>query len=347
MINIKKFLTNVRKDYPRQSLLEDTFSDLKQKSDDGRRNRAAGMTAFYQGIEQSSDGQAKTIWRVPSQSDRSVNYQSVVEIVVPTAGGLFGIAQSRWDPKRFANILKESDVRVSCTCPDFWWGGQTYNLGANGKYKGNLSSGAKSTDLPPDIRDPERKHVLCKHLIAVFNVFPANSFKIMSDARKYDANLETNPESTKDIEQGEEVLNKQQELFSIPDEGKEVITDALYKGAEELAKNQENEGAEELIDEQNEVTEEIETEEPSPETGEIIDERNTTAREVEEPSPEVSEIIDDKNETAVTELSDTNDVEEIIEEENETVEDPRLEKDKTEQEGSEVSDDPNELLNRA
>lgn len=348
MINIKKFINNVRKEYPKQDLLENSFSSLRNMSDDARRNRAAGMTAFYQGIEQSSDGQARTMWMVPSQTDPSTKYRSTVEIVLPTDGGLFSIAKGRWDPRRFSNILSQADVRVSCTCPDFWWGGQTYNLGAKGKYKGNLASGANTTDLAPDVRDPNREHVLCKHLISVFNVFASNSFKIMSDARKYDANLETNPDATDEIEKGNAVLKKQQELFSIPDEGKKVITDALYKGAEELAKNQENEGAEKLIDERNETTEEITTEEPSPETGEMIDERNEVTEEesVDEPSPEVGEMIDEKNQSAVINVSDINDTEEIIEDKNETVETSMLEKDKTEEEGSEVSDDPNELLNR-
>ena len=199
---------------------------------------------FYQGIEQSSDGQARTNWMVPSQTDPSTKYASTVEIVLPEAGGLFSVAKSKWDPRRFSSVLSKADVRVSCTCPDFWWGGQTYNLGANGKYKGNLSSDGKSTNLPPDIRDPKREHVLCKHLISVFNVFSGNSFKIMSDARKYDANIETNPEATDDIRNGKAVLKKEQELFSIPSDGKKVITDALYQGAEELSKNNENEGAE-------------------------------------------------------------------------------------------------------
>lgn len=349
MINIKKFLNNVRKQYPKQELLENSFASLNTMSDDGRRNRASGMTAFYQDIEQSPDGQARTTWMVPSQSDPSTKYQSTVEIVLSNSGGLFSIAKSKWDPKGFSSILSQADVRVSCTCPDFWWGGQTYNLGSKGKYKGNLASGANGTDLAPDIRDPKRQHVLCKHLISVFNVFPANSFKIMGDARKYDANLETNPDATRDIEQGETVLKKQQELFSIPDDGKKVITDALYKGAEELSKNQENEGSEELINEKNEVTEEITAQEPSDTTSEIIEDKNEVTEEqsIQEPSPEVGEMIEEKNKSSVTDISDMGDTQEIIDEKNEVTEEPVLEKDKTEKEGSEVSDDPNELLNRA
>jgi hypothetical protein len=344
MINIKKFLTNVRKDYPTESLFEDTFASLKSMSDDGRVNRASGMTSYYQGISQGPDGQARTMWAVPSASDSKTKYQSVVEVVVPVDGGLFGVAKSKWDPRKFADTFKESDVRVSCTCPDFWWGGQTYNLGSKGKHKGNLASGANMTNLQPNIRDPKREHVLCKHLIAVFSVFPSNAFKIMGDARKFDANLETNAKATNDIEQGKAVLNKEKELFSIPDAGKDVITDALYKGSEELSKNQDNQGAEELIDERNEVTFDVENQEPSDSVDEIIDVDSQVddIETIEEPAPEVGEMIEEKNAMA-RESDDVIGADEPIED---TEDIDVLEKDKEITEESEVSDDPNELLNR-
>lgn len=296
MINIKKFINNVRKQYPQKNLFEESFSSLRNNSDDGRRNRASGMSAFYQGIQQSSDGHAVTTWSVPSQSDPTVNYQSVVEIIVPIKGGLFTVAKSKWDPSKFASVLKSSDVRVSCTCPDFWWGGQTYNLGPKGSQKGNLASQANTTDLAPNVRDPKREHTLCKHLIAVFNVFPFNATKIMSGARKYDANIQTNPQSTKDIKNGKSVLNKEKELFSIPNEGKTVITDALYKGAEELSKNQDNAGAEDIINERNETTVEISSEEINPEVDVMIDERNDAVIELEKDKDDESLVSDDVNE---------------------------------------------------
>lgn len=344
MINVKKFLNNVRKEYPKNELLENSFSSLANMSDDARRKRASKMTAFYQGISQGPDGQARTTWMVPSESDSSTKYESVVEIVLPNEGGLFSVAKGKWDPKKFSDALKDADVRVSCTCPDFWWGGQTYNLGTKGKHKGNLASGANSTDIAPNIRDPKREHVLCKHLISVFNVFPANSFKIMGDARKFDANLETDEKATQDIENGKAVLQKDKELFSIPSDGKKVITDALYKGAEELSKNQENEGAEELIDEKNETAEV--TEVPN-NVEDIIDDKNDTVIDTTQDESNVEEMIEDRNEQVETEDIRENNTEELIDEKNEETESLELQKDKSEIEGSEVSDDPNELLNRA
>lgn len=345
MINVKKFLNNVRKEYPKNELLENSFSSLSNMSDDGRRSRASNMTAFYEGISQGPDGQARTTWSVPSQSDSSTKYQAVVEIVVPTEGGLFSVSKGKWDPKKFANTLKEADVRVSCSCPDFWWGGQTYNLGSKGKHKGNLASGANSTDIAPDIRDPKREHVLCKHLISIFNVFPANSFKIMGDARKFDANIETDEKSSKDIEQGKAVLQKDKELFSIPSDGKKVITDALYKGAEELSKNQENEGAEELIDEKNEST--LDSTDISDNTGEIIEDKNEATVDDTKMDSNVDEIIDERNEQVISQEEEPDNTDEIINDMNEKSDLSELEKDKSQYEDSEVSNDPNELLNRA
>jgi hypothetical protein len=106
----------------------------------------------------------------------------IVELHVPISGGLFAIAKQKWNMKTFMDVFKKSDVKVYCSCPDFFWGGQKYNVGPHGQYKGALSPGnvgpyrldKEIVNKAPDIRDPNREHVLCKHLLSVMNVFLAN-----------------------------------------------------------------------------------------------------------------------------------------------------------------------------
>jgi hypothetical protein len=163
-------------------------------SDDGRKQRAVGMPAFYKGLTQTKDKtHIKTIWNVKSAKDPDKTYKQIVE-VIPKESTVFEISKGKWDLKHFSDVIKNSDVNVYCSCPDFLWGGQKYNLGPNGSYDeslapgniGDFFSGDKAiVTKAPDIRDPEREHVLCKHLIAVSKVFNANTSSIMADAKKH------------------------------------------------------------------------------------------------------------------------------------------------------------------
>jgi len=355
MINIKRLIINAEKMYP---LLEDSFPSLKSSSDAARKSRASSITVFYQGLDQAPDGHARTNWKVPSQSSRKNvgkkgnDYLVVVEIKVNLNGGLFTIAKEKWNMKRFAEVFATSDVRVHCTCPDFYYGGAKYNLGPSGGHKGNLALNKNSgyageptsvgNNLAPDVRDPERKHVLCKHLIAVATWFPGNASKIMSDAKKYNIEIEVTDKATKDAEDGTPELEKDKNLVEVSDELKKAIIDPLISAAEELDKNQENLGAEDIVDEENISTEHEIEDVPAEETEEVIEDENIEAEEVE-PEDETEDIISDRNETVIEKEDETGD---IIEDENiERDEKKKLEKDK-DSEDSKVSDDPEELLGR-
>lgn len=175
-------------------LFEYTHKELSRMSDDGRKQRAVGMPAFYKGLTQTKDKtHIKTIWNVESATKPDKIYKQIVE-VIPKESNVFEISKSKWDLKHFTDVIKNSDVKVYCSCPDFLWGGQKYNLGPNGSYDeslapgniGDFFSGDKAiVTKAPDVRDPEREHVLCKHLIAVSKVFNANTSSIMSDAKKH------------------------------------------------------------------------------------------------------------------------------------------------------------------
>jgi len=342
MINIKRFVHNAKKMYP---LMEESFSDLRDKSDSARKARSVGMVSKFQNVDQGQHGHARTHWKVPSQSG-SGDYDVVVEIHVPLKGGLFSMAKGKWEPKKFSQALAKSNVKVHCSCKDFYWSGMKYNLGPAGEHKGSLSPNqnagheGESTVVTkaPDVRDPERKHVLCKHLLATFKVFPFNASSIMGQAKKYDNNIVVNDEISRDLDQGRKALGKDIELVEVGVEDKETITDTLSTATSELHKNNENEGSEELIerrDEPEEITREV-----SDTTEDIIEDKNEIEETPDDNPENAQELIDEENDIKQQRAENS---EEIIEEENKSKENVELEKDK---EDSDVSDDVNDLLGK-
>lgn len=57
--------------------------------------------------------------------------------------------------------LLNKNILCSCTCPAFQYWGAAYNA-TQGRYKLG-----KAENNAPDIRDPNRKNKLCKHIVAV------------------------------------------------------------------------------------------------------------------------------------------------------------------------------------
>lgn len=186
-------------------LVEESFSTLATLSDPERMARSKDIVVKYQGLYQSSTKHAVTKWKAESSSKNGKEYDTEVSIEVD--GGLFAIAKGKWDAKKFATTMSKADVKVYCSCPDFYWSGAKYNLGPNGlagrtHLPGNhtiaKSAGYKyEKDIvthAPDIRDPKREHVLCKHLGGVFRRFASNAFDIMRDARRFVVDVESVPE---------------------------------------------------------------------------------------------------------------------------------------------------------
>lgn len=192
MINRNKLIESLEAMRPKP-LLEETFSKLYKLSDTARIERSKPMIAYYTGLDQDKkDGQAITKWNVPSATDKNRSYTCMIALVVK--GGLFSLAKEKWNAKRFAETFATADVKVHCSCPDFYWSGMKYNLGSKGNLKGHalpISSGYKhekdDVTYQPNKRDPHRQHVLCKHLLTVVSKMHANAFTIMKDAKSRDA----------------------------------------------------------------------------------------------------------------------------------------------------------------
>jgi hypothetical protein len=61
---------------------------------------------------------------------------------------------------------KKVDIKVSCSCPFWRWQGPEFHA----KGKGYLLGKAVGTASKPDIKDPNREHGACKHILACLSV---------------------------------------------------------------------------------------------------------------------------------------------------------------------------------
>src|SRR5574343_163076 len=316
MININQLLKALPK--TTTVLVEESFVSLDTHVDPARKARSSGISRTkLESLDQTADGHARTNWKVNSQHDSSTQYDVTVEVIVPTTGGLFAIAKEKWQPKTYKDVLTKSDVRVRCSCPDFYWSGMMHNNGPHGKYKGSLASGgttvpnAQGDPIFPKIRNPSGDLSMCKHLHSVFKYFPANAFDIMSKARKYNNTTKTTSEKTEKVEEGKEPLEiiqepperEKGEPIQISAEEKAPILDSLYEAGEKMDQMVQN-NASDVI---NDTNEKAETEkEPEKVNASDLIEDETDLEYVPREQP-VSEIVAPKQETEKPKV-DANDV---------------------------------------
>lgn len=276
MINVAKLLENM-KGLRNQSILEYNASQLIANPDGHRREASNSMTGYYKYLDQTeSDGQARTHWEVPSASTND-KYEVVVEIHVPTNGGLFAWAKSKkWQPKLFKDILTKSDVKVHCECGDFKYR-MKYQAGPKGKHAGLLaqnqeSKGGNGSSLtePPVHTNPNGNLSICKHIHRVLSLFPTNASTIMSQAKKYKMTKDADVEKTEKADAGQEpnietekpvVTQAQNETPkpTLTEADKSIVTDSLYKAAEEMSVAPSTPtvtSTEEITDQEEEQTEE-------------------------------------------------------------------------------------------
>jgi hypothetical protein len=76
----------------------------------------------------------------------------------------------------FKKVGKTKDVqklqmKVSCSCDAFKYWGISYNLSS-------LNSSLEHEDRPPDIRDPEGKNFMCKHIYTALNFLKDHKYKV-------------------------------------------------------------------------------------------------------------------------------------------------------------------------
>jgi hypothetical protein len=298
--------------------MEYTFSELRNSSDAARKSRVRsdGLVVEYQKdlLDQSKDGHPRTHWIVSNPS-KGTEYSQVVQIRVPVKGGLFALAAptTKWNLKSLSSALAKAEVRVHCTCPDFYWAGMKYNLGPSGPKKGALAYDMHA-GLPheqrnpqaPVIRDPSGKHTLCKHLIAVMSVLPTNASSIMSSIRHYtDENrIETNDQLTDEMDRGAAVLDKDINRPQEEEERKISVTEGdkseMATAFADAITKEKSEGSTEIIEDENkEILDKEEAEPIEKDDLETISTSTTEPETLDVTSPEGAyEIIAEENEEA-------------------------------------------------
>ena len=156
---------------------------------------------------QGSTNGVRVVFKVPTQTDtlgpdgQPRRYLTFIDIL-DLQNEIFDNGISL---KAFAEFLKTAKIRVYCSCPDFFWNGAKFNLGIHSDdnslkdslvrdkkygYKGiNKDTGEPYDEefdvtKAPDIRDPNRTHILCKHLYACLKYLPNNATTVLSKAQK-------------------------------------------------------------------------------------------------------------------------------------------------------------------
>lgn len=201
-----------------RTFLEGTMKDFAAPLDSGRIERSRQLSYHYQGIERNPSGDAVVRWHIPSQSNPGTFYECFIS-VKPKGMSLFAVANNVRDLRSRVNALKDADVRCFCPCKDFRYSGAAYNMAHlnDGFEEGHGDAGS---NIPPDVRDPERKHTICKHLAAAFKGMLTNAGPIMKDARnaKFEKpapdNVEVGPLSRR--KKVEQAPGKNPELFKKP-----------------------------------------------------------------------------------------------------------------------------------
>ena len=82
---------------------------------------------------------------------------------VPGTKGVYKVRVKALPMKGNTQDLGKADVLVSCSCPFWRWQGPEYHA----KQKGYLYGKPVGTASTPDIKDPDRHHWICKHMVAV------------------------------------------------------------------------------------------------------------------------------------------------------------------------------------
>jgi hypothetical protein len=70
--------------------------------------------------------------------------------------------------------VKEMDIKVACSCPSFAFNGPSYivdELDAGDVTLPRYQNAPRPEGTPPNVRDKNLEHTLCKHLIAVLRRF--------------------------------------------------------------------------------------------------------------------------------------------------------------------------------
>lgn len=158
-----------------EKLDEMTLKDLKQGADKDiiRRAKEQNLGSYYQGI--TSGGVLKFETTAITTDGKSRWEQEIKLLDLDEA-----LEVTKLDDMTDRDIIDLAvygDISVFCSCPSFKWHGYQY-------LAWQMDYGLRRQTHAPDVRNPERRGTVCKHLYNVFTVMPMHINKIVSDLRK-------------------------------------------------------------------------------------------------------------------------------------------------------------------
>jgi len=130
--------------------------------------------------------------------------------------------------KEILDMLRESDVGVSCNDPSFLYWGGAHNATKNGY---NIFVETRGLNDPH--KETKQNFVVCKHLIAVLHAVPFWWNNIISDYRKYFNILEEEQKVKQEQEATKQEAIKQEEVAK-EEEEEEIFTEEDVKEAEDF-----------------------------------------------------------------------------------------------------------------
>lgn len=92
----------------------------------------------------------------------------------PFGSGIRHFTQFQFEAKPNSTDLRDYNTYVNCDCGNYRWGGPGYNAHKGG-YLLRFSPWAT---IPPNVRDPKRKHNICKHILACIDYIKARGLEI-------------------------------------------------------------------------------------------------------------------------------------------------------------------------
>lgn len=109
-------------------------------------------------VQQSSRKCKTTVKRVDSKNLRWL-------FSVDCGNGLKVVKLQAVRPKNAVKLVK-MDLRVACSCPFWQWQGPEHHAQSKGYLLGN----PRGTASQPDIKDPDKTHLVCKHVASVLDL---------------------------------------------------------------------------------------------------------------------------------------------------------------------------------
>lgn len=177
-----KLISNLR------ALMEATGSELVAASDQKSKVKSKPLTFYYKSISPDRNGDAETFWKIPSASERGKFHNVYITLIPQNGTNLFTVIQSgSFNARQKHTLIANSDVKCFCSCKKFLYYGMAHNLDSKHSIAEDHQSEAGANadyHIAPDRNDPDRKSVLCQHVIAAMTGMKMNVYKIVSDAKK-------------------------------------------------------------------------------------------------------------------------------------------------------------------